>query len=91
MNSEWEKNLDIMGDIRYTVSRMRKNIEPRRPKQIECTEKMYVQIASDIEFNRNAFPDLIYPFGNPLNLISIQTDFSEWNLEDLKKGYKVIY
>lgn len=52
---------------------------------------MYVQIASDIEFNRYAFPDLIYPLGNPLDLLFIQDDFSKWREEDLKRGYKIIW
>ena len=91
MKSEWEQNPDILGDIRYAVSRMRKNTEIKIPKRIECTEKIYFRIASDMEFKRHAFSDLIYPLGDPLVLLFIQTEFSKWNKEDLKRGYKIIW
>lgn len=92
---EWSRDGDIVGDIRFAFERMKKMSVPKRPKRIECKKELYDLLKKDILDSVNCpsrNPDeLIFPFGNPLNILFLQTDFSEWDSGDLKKGYKVVY
>lgn len=91
MDSKWNLNADILSDIRFAVNGMKNKIIPRKPKRIECTEEIYERILSDIWSRLNSYNELIFPCGNPFDIIFVQTDFSKWNDEDMGKGYKVLY
>lgn len=91
MDSKWDLNADILSDIRFAVSRMKDKNIPRKPNRIECTEETYRLISEHIDSRKKEHNDLIFLFGNPFNILFLQTDFSEWDSDDLKKGYKVIF
>lgn len=92
---EWGDNGDMVTDIRFGFEKMRKMSAPKRPKRIECKKELYDILEKDILDSVNIslrnHNELIFPFGNPFNILFPQTDFSEWSSEDLKKGYKIIY
>ena len=89
--SGWEDGFDIVRDIRFAHEKILKMSTTKRPKRIECTEEMYNHIRSLILLRLNSYNDLFFPYGNSFDILFIQTDFSEWSSDDLKKGYKVIY
>ncbi len=62
----------------------------KRPKKIECTKEVYNHILSLIWLRLNSYNELIFPWGDPFEILFLQTDFSEWNKEDLKRGYRII-
>lgn len=88
---KWKDNSNIMNDIRYAALKMNKMDMPKKPKRIECTDEVYNRIRSLIWLRLNSYNDLFFPYGNPFGILFLQTDFSEWSSDDLKKGYKVIY
>lgn len=48
-------------------------------------------ILEEIKSRKEKYGDLIFPWGNPFDILFVQTDFSGWNMDDLGKGYKVMY
>lgn len=89
--SGWEDGFDIVRDIRFAHEKILKMSTTKRPKRIECTEEMYNHIRSLILLRLNSYNDLFFPWGNPFDILFIQTDFSEWSEEDLTRGYKVMF
>ena len=91
MDSKWNEENDVIEDVKITISKMKEQKFPKRPKRIECTKEMYNHIRSLIRLRLNSYNDLIFPWGNPFEILFLQTDFSEWNKEDLKRGYRIIW
>lgn len=82
---------NIINDLRFSVSKMENMTLPKRPKRIECTKDTYSIISEEIKSSKDKYGDLIFPLGNPLDILLVQTDFSKWSEEDMGKGYKVVY
>lgn len=91
MNSKWDMNSDIVKDLRFSVSKIENMKLPKRPRRIECTKETYSMISEEIKSRQEKQGDLIFPCGNPFDMLFIQTDFSKWSEEDMGKGYKVVY
>ena len=87
---KWKDNSNIMNDIRYAALRMNKMDIPKKPNRIECTDEIYNRIRSLIWLRLNSCNELIFPWGNPFDILFLQTDFSEWSSDDLKRGYRII-
>lgn len=91
MESKWDMDSNIIKDLRFSVSKMKNMKLPKRPRRIECAEETYSMISEKIKSRNDKYGDLIFPWGNPFDIIFIQTDFSEWREEDFQKGYRVVY
>lgn len=91
MNSKWNEKNEVIGDVKIALSKMKEQKFSKRPKRIECTEEMYNHIRSLMLLRLNSYNDLFFLWGNPFDILFLQTDFSEWSSDDLKKGYKVAY
>lgn len=48
-------------------------------------------ISEEIKSRKEKYDNLIFPWGNPFDILFLQIDFSEWNEEELRKGYKILY
>lgn len=48
-------------------------------------------ISEEIKSRKEKYGDLIFPWGNPFNILFVQKNFSKWNDEDMGNGYKAVY
>lgn len=90
MDSNWNEENDVIGDVKIAISKMKEQKFPKRPKRIECTKEMYNHIRSLIWQRLNSYNESIFPWGSPFEILFLQTDFLKWNKEDLKRGYRII-
>ena len=88
---KWKDNSNIVNDIRHAALRMNEMDIPKKPKRIECTDEIYNRIRSLIRLRLKSCNESIFPWGNPFDILFLQTDFSEWSEEDLTRGYKVMF
>lgn len=88
---KWKDNSNIVNDIQYAALRMNEMDIPKKPKRIECTDEIYNRIRSLIRLRLKSCNESIFPWGNPFDILFLQTDFSEWSEEDLTRGYKAMF
>lgn len=91
MDSKWDMNSDIVNDLKFAISNMKNTTLPKKPKRIECTKETYSIISGEIKSRKEKYNDLVFPWGNPFDILFVQTDFSKWSDEDIGNGYKAVY